>query len=103
MEELKNVSLQELELELARRKQQEVDHTLVSLPDEQLQEQIKQKEQTEFQKLHDQMFPGVDGSLDDMYPMWKEQREEKARETIKNKGKNLSLGEAFYPNMVGGK
>jgi hypothetical protein len=36
-----------------------------------------------------------------MYPKWKESREEKVRDVLKNKTRKLTLGEAFYPSMAG--
>ena len=98
---LKLVSLEELENEVSRRRQQKVDHTLVNLPDKQLESEIEEKKQTEFQKLHDEMFPGITGEMDFMYPKWKESREEKVRDVLKNRNRKMTLGESFYPNMTG--
>jgi hypothetical protein len=101
--DLENVTLQDLEHELARRKAQDKDHVLVNLPDKQLESVIEEKKQTEFQKLHDEMFPGITGEMDFMYPKWKESREEKVRDVLKNKNRKLTLGESFYPSMAGSK
>ena len=101
--DLENVTLQDLEQELARRKAQDKDHVLVNLPDKQLESEIEEKKQTEFQKLHDEMFPGITGEMDFMYPKWKESREEKVRDVLKNKNRKLTLGESFYPSMAGSK
>jgi hypothetical protein len=98
---LKLVSLEELENEVSRRRQQKVDHVLVNLPDKQLESEIEEKKQTEFQKLHDEMFPGITGEMDFMYPKWKESREEKVRDVLKNRNRKMTLGESFYPNMTG--
>jgi hypothetical protein len=100
---LKDVSLRELELELARRKEQQVDDALVRLPDEQLANEIENKKLNEFQEQHDKMFPGVTGEQDYFYPKWKEAREEQVREALKNKNKKMSLGESMYPKMSGRK
>jgi hypothetical protein len=100
---LADISLGELEQELARRKAQDKDHVLVNLPDKQLESEIEEKKQSEFQKLHDEMFPGITGEMDFMYPKWKESREEKVRDVLKNKTRKMTLGESMYPSMTGGK
>jgi len=103
MKELENITLQELEAEVSRRRQQAVDHQVISLSDEEIANQINAKKLNEIQELHDQMFPGVSGEYDEFYPTWKESRLEKVRDALKNRGKNLTLGEAMYPSMNGAK
>jgi hypothetical protein len=101
---LKLVSLEELENEVSRRRQQKVDDAVVSLPDKELENQIKQKTETEFEQAYRQMYPEDSGQADFMYPKMKKDRENKVREFLKyRKGDNRTIGEKMYPSMAGSK
>jgi hypothetical protein len=101
---LKLVSLEELENEVSRRRQQKVDDAVVSLPDKELENQIKQKSETEFEQAYRQMYPEDSGQADFMYPKMKKDRENKVREFLKyRKGDNRTIGEKMYPSMAGSK
>jgi hypothetical protein len=98
------VSLEELENEVSRRRQQKVDDAVVSLPDKELENQIKQKTETEFEQAYRQMYPEDSGQADFMYPKMKKDRENKVREFLKyRKGDNRTIGEKMYPSMAGSK
>jgi hypothetical protein len=100
---LKMASLEDLQNELARREAMTKEKELAELPKGVLKDGIEQKQQTEFEQLHDAMFPGAK-EYDLFYPKWAEAREATVREAlIKKKGDTRDLGSQMYPRMAGSK
>lgn len=101
---LENITLEQLESEVVKRKQEQTQKLLDQSSFEQLTEEVKVKEEEEYQKLYSEMFPEQNEESTAMYPKMKEANEKKVRDILKYRIEdNRTVEEKLYPSLFGGK
>jgi len=100
---MSDYTLEDLEKEVLRRKENQKMTDLSNLTDEQIRIKKEFKEQEDFDNLYSSMFPNETAEEVLLYPSIKNERVKLVQQTLRNRNDNIPVIDKVYPSMAGGK